>query len=84
MGEPSIINDLKHFIDKCFIDKNSIIVTTVSIIIGGIIKRIIVEYLPTLVVIFVIIIIGLINIIFIYRFEKKIFLNDLNIIKSYH
>ena len=81
--EPSIIGDIKYFIKKCFITMNSLGVTFVSILIGGILKKVIISHVSTLFIIFVVIIIGLINIIFIYRFEKKNFINDFNIIKSY-
>ena len=78
-----IFKEIQHFIDKCFISKNSIFVTSVSIFAGYIIKKFILENSPVLIKIIAICVVGLVNVFFLYKFEYQKFMDDLDIIKSY-
>ena len=78
-----IFKEIQHFIDKCFISKNSIFVTSVSILAGYVIKKFILENSPVLIKIIAICAVGLVNVFFLYKFEYKKFMDDLDIIKSY-
>jgi hypothetical protein len=80
----SIYNDIKYFIKKCFLSSNSIIISLLSIIISFIIKKLILIYNSTIKKIFYISFIGFINVLFIYVFDYKIIMEDLNNIKSYN
>ena len=82
-NESSIFEDITIFINKCFISYYSLGVTFVSILIGGIVKKIIISYVSVVVVILWICFVGLINIFFIYKFDYNNFIKDLNIIKTY-
>ena len=82
-NESSIFEDISIFINKCFISYYSLGVTFVSILIGGIVKKIIISYVSVVVVILWICFVGLINIFFIYKFDYNNFIKDLNIIKTY-
>ena len=81
--ETSIYSEISNFITKCFISSNSIIVTLISIVIGYFTKSMILGNSTSLPKFISICIIGGINLYFLYKFENKRFLNDLNIIKSY-
>ena len=82
-NESSIYEDIKIFINKCFMSYKSLGITFASIVIGGIIKKIIEKYVSVIIVILTICFVGLINIFFIYKFDYNIFIKDLNIIKTY-
>ena len=78
----SIVYDIEHFIRKCFISKKSIIITVIFVTLGEIFKKTFVLY-DSLYIIFVVSFLGLINGLFIYRFEYNDFIKELNDIKSY-
>ena len=78
----SIVYDIEYFIRKCFISKKSIIITVIFVTLGEIFKKTFVLY-DSLYIIFVVSFLGLINGLFIYRFEYNDFIKELNDIKSY-
>ena len=82
--EDSIHSDIKHFIRKCFLSGKAIFITIISIIIGHITKKIFLANNDILIKIFGVSFIGLINVCFIYVFDYKNLMEDLNIIKSYN
>ena len=78
-----LFSDIDNFLKKCFITKNSMIATAISIVIGYIIKKM---FLINSIIIIKILCIGFVafvNVSFLYIFDYKIFMNDLNIIKLY-
>ena len=78
--EQSLFNDIDHFINKCFISKNSIFFSAILISIGHFVKKtLLVDY--TLIKMFAIGFIGFINVCLIYIFDYKSFIDDLNFIK---
>ena len=81
--ETSIFEDIGHFIEKCFVTKKSMIATAISVGIGHGLKKTILLNSHVLLQILSIIVVGLINVYFIYLFDFKNFMRDLNIIKSY-
>ena len=84
LNKDSIHSDIKHFIKKCFLSGKTIIITIILIIIGHIMKKIFLINNDNLIKIFSVSFIGLINVFFIYVFDYKNFMEDLNIIKSYN
>ena len=83
-NESPFYEDIMIFVTKCFLSIKSIGITLVSIIIGVIIKKTIAQYVPVLIIIISVSLVGLINIIFIYKFEYNNFVKDLNLIKTYN
>ena len=81
--ETTIYNEIMNFIEKCFISSNSIIATLISIIIGFFWKNFILQNAGALVKLISICVIGMVNVYFLYKFEYKRFISDLNIIKNY-
>ena len=79
----SILFDITNFIKKCFMTKRSILATSICILFGNIIKKTLLKNSIDIIKILVVGIIELINIIFVYFFEKKNFVEALNEIKSY-
>ena len=79
----SIITDIDNFIKKCFINKNSMIITAFMILFGHIIKKSILKESAVLIKFLGISIVGLFNIYTIYSLEYKTFMKDLNFIKLY-
>ena len=79
----SIITDIDNFIKKCFINKNSMIITAFMILFGHIIKKSILKESAVLIKFLGISIVGLFNIYTIYFLEYKTFMQDLNFIKLY-
>ena len=79
----SIITDIDNFIKKCFINKNSMIITAFMILFGHIIKKSILKESAVLIKFLGISIVGLFNIYTIYFLEYKTFMKDLNFIKLY-
>ena len=79
----SIITDIDNFIKKCFINKNSMIITGFMILFGHIIKKAILKESAVLIKFLGISIVGLFNIYTIYFLEYKTFMQDLNFIKLY-
>jgi hypothetical protein len=79
----NIFSEINHFIKKCFITKSSIVITTLSLIAGHAAKKVfLVEYTVSIKILSVIVI-GAVNVILLYLFERRSFAKDLNIIKSY-
>ena len=79
----SIYSDIQYFIKKCFLSKKAIIITAISIVIDHIIKKIILINSPILIKVVGVSFIGFINVCFIYIFDYKNFMEDLNFIKLY-
>ena len=79
----NIFSEINHFIKKCFITKSSIVITTLSLIAGHAAKKVfLVDYTVSIKILSVIVI-GAVNVILLYLFERRSFIKDLNIIKSY-
>ena len=79
----NIFSEINHFIKKCFITKSSIVITTLSLIAGHAAKKVfLVDYTVSIKILSVIVI-GAVNVILLYLFERRSFVKDLNIIKSY-
>ena len=79
----NIFSEINHFIKKCFITKSSIVITTLSLIAGHAAKKLfLVDYTVSIKILSVIVI-GAVNVILLYLFERRSFVKDLNIIKSY-
>ena len=75
----SIYSDIKYFIRKCFLSRNSIIITAISITIGHITKKRFLINSDIVIQILGVSFIGFINVCFIYIFDYKMFVDDLNI-----
>ena len=83
LPKSSLFSEVNYFIKKCFITKKSIIITTLSLVAGHAAKKVyLVEY-PHSIKILAVIVIGLVNVTLLYLFERRRFVEDLNIIKSY-
>ena len=78
----SLYNNMKIYINKCLLTKNSLSATFFSIMVGGIIKKMIVPYVPVIFVILSVGFVGLINFYFIYKFDYYSFIKDLEEIKN--
>ena len=83
-NESPIYEDILIFVTKCFLSIKSLGITLASIIIGGIIKITIAQYVSASILILSVSLVGLINIIFIYKFEYNNFEKELNLIKTYN
>ncbi len=81
--EQSLLYDIEHFIDKCFISKNSIISTAILISIGHYLKKSLLLDYTVLIKMIAVGFIGFINVSLIYIFDYKNFMDDLNFIKLY-
>ena len=79
----SILTDIDNFIKKCFINKNSMIITSFMILFGHIIKKTILKESAVLIKLIGVSIVGLFNIYLIYFLEYQNFMKDLNFIKLY-
>ena len=79
----SIISDIDNYIKKCYINKKSMVITTILVLIGYIIKKTILIKYTIISKILGICFIGLVNIKLIYFLEYKNFMQDLNCIKLY-
>ena len=83
MQKSTIFSEINHFIKKCFITKSSIVITVISLIAGHAAKKFfLVEYTVSIKILAVIVI-GAINVTLLYLFERKSFMRDVNIIRSY-
>ena len=78
----TIYENVNIFINKCLLSKNSLSITFLSILIGGIIKKLIAPYVSVLILILTIGFIGSINFYFIYKFDYELFIKDLDEIKN--
>ena len=83
MEKSTLFSEVNHFIKKCFITKSSIIITTLSLIAGHSAKKVLLVKYPVSIKIWSVIGIGAINVLLLYLFERKSFVRDLNIIRSY-
>ena len=83
ISKTSLFADIEHFIDKCFVSKNSMIATAICVIIGNFLKKTILKNVFVILKIITIGLVGLVNVYYIYRFDYKNFMRDLNIIKEY-
>jgi len=83
MQKSSIFSEINHFINKAFITKSSIIITTLSLIAGHMAKKIFLVEYPVSIKILAVIVIGLLNVSLLYLFERKSFMRDVNILRSY-
>ena len=81
--EQSLLYDIEHFIQKCFISKNSIISTAILISIGHYLKKSLLLDYTVLIKMIAVGFIGFINVSLIYIFDYKNFMDDLNFIKLY-
>lgn len=79
----SIFSDIKNNLEKCFVSKNSFISTSIFIVLGHIIKKNFLFDRGNLVKLIIIFLIGLINIATLFLFEYKIFIKQINKMKSY-
>ena len=79
----NIFSEINHFIKKCFITKSSIVITTLSLIAGHAAKKVFLVDYSVSIKILSVIVIGAVNVILLYLFERRSFAKDLNIIKSY-
>ena len=83
MQKSTIFSEVNHFIKKCFISKSSIVITTISLIAGHAAKKVfLVEYAVSIKILAVIVI-GAVNVTLLYLFERKSFMRDVDIIRSY-
>ena len=83
MQKSTIFSEVNHFIKKCFITKSSIVITTISLIAGHAAKKVfLVEYAVSIKILAVIVI-GAVNVTLLYLFERKSFMRDVDIIRSY-
>ena len=83
MQKSTIFSEINHFIKKCFITKSSIVITTISLIAGHAAKKVfLVEYTVSIKILAVIVI-GAVNVTLLYLFERKSFMRDVDIIRSY-
>ena len=83
MNKSTLLSEINHFIKKCFITKSSIIITALSLIAGHSAKKVFLVDYPVSFKIWSVIGIGAINVLLLYLFERKSFVRDLNIIRSY-
>ena len=83
INKSNLISEINHFIKKCFITKSSIVITTISLVLGHASKKVFLVDYPVSVKILAVIGIGAVNVTLLYLFERKSFVRDLNIIKSY-
>ena len=79
----TILSEINHFIKKCFITKSSIVITTASLVIGHLAKKSFLLEYDISVKILAVIGIGAVNVILLYLFERRSFVKDLDIIRSY-
>ena len=83
INKSNLISEINQFIKKCFITKSSIVITTISLVLGHASKKVFLVDYPVSVKILAVIGIGAVNVTLLYLFERKSFVRDLNIIKSY-
>ena len=79
----SLYFDIDQFIKKCFISKNSMLITGICLVCGHFLKKSILVNSGVVIKILGTCVVGLINVWFLYILEFTNFIKDLNIIKSY-
>ena len=83
LQKSTIFSEINHFIKKCFITKSSIAITTISLVIGHAAKKVFLVEYDISIKILAVIVIGAINVTLLYLFERRSFVRDLDIIRSY-
>ena len=83
VGKSNLFSEINHFIKKCFITKSSIVVTTISLIAGHAAKKVFLVDYNVHIKILSVIVIGAVNVTLLYLFERKSFMRDVDIIRSY-
>ncbi len=83
LQKSSIFSEVNYFIKKCFITKSSIVLTTICLVVGHAAKKVFLLEYDISIKIYVVIVIGAFNVILLYLFERKSFVRDLDIIRSY-
>ena len=83
LQKSSIFSEVNYFIKKCFITKSSIVLTTICLVVGHAAKKVFLLEYDISIKILAVIVIGAFNVILLYLFERKSFIRDLDIIRSY-
>ena len=83
VNKSTLLSEINHFIKKCFITKSSIVITTISLIAGHAAKKVFLVDYNIHIKILSVIVIGAINVTLLYLFERKSFMRDVDIIRSY-
>ena len=83
LQKSSIFSEVNYFIKKCFITKSSIVLTTIFLVVGHAAKKVFLLEYDISIKILAVIVIGAFNVILLYLFERKSFVRDLDIIRSY-
>ena len=83
LQKSSIFSEVNYFIKKCFITKSSIVLTTICLVVGHAAKKVFLLEYDISIKIWAVIVIGAFNVILLYLFERKSFVRDLDIIRSY-
>ena len=83
LQKSSIFSEVNYFIKKCFITKSSIVLTTICLVVGHAAKKVFLLEYDISIKILAVIVIGAFNVILLYLFERKSFVRDLDIIRSY-
>jgi hypothetical protein len=83
LQKSSIFSEVNYFIKKCFITKSSIVLTTICLVVGHAAKKVFLLEYDISIKIWAVIVIGAFNVTLLYLFERKSFVRDLDIIRSY-
>ena len=83
LQKSSIFSEVNYFIKKCFITKSSIVLTTICLVVGHAAKKVFLLEYDISIKIWAVIVIGAFNVTLLYLFERKSFIRDLDIIRSY-
>ncbi len=83
LQKSSIFSEVNYFIKKCFITKSSIVLTTICLVVGHAAKKVFLLEYDISIKILAVIVIGAFNVTLLYLFERKSFVRDLDIIRSY-
>ena len=83
LQKSSIFSEVNYFIKKSFITKSSIVLTTICLVVGHSAKKVFLLEYDISIKIWAVIVIGAFNVTLLYLFERKSFVRDLDIIRSY-
>ena len=83
LQKSTIFSEVNYFIKKCFITKSSIVLTTICLVVGHAAKKVFLVEYEMSIKILAVIAIGAINVTLLYLFERRSFVRDLDIIRSY-
>ena len=83
LQKSTIFSEVNYFIKKCFITKSSIVLTTICLVVGHAAKKVFLVEYEMSIKILAVIVIGAINVTLLYLFERRSFVRDLDIIRSY-